>query len=135
MLRASDVLNRELLKRLAADSWPLITQNQSLVFAYLSPQGTTASELSRRVGITRQSMHKLLEGLMCEKLVLLKAHPEDGRSSLVMLSARGRRLMAAAQKHLVDIEQELQDHIGAEQLAQLRQIMVHDWSSTFSVGW
>jgi DNA-binding MarR family transcriptional regulator len=131
LLKASDVLNGELLRRLEADDWPSISPNQSLVFAYLSPAGTTASELSRRVGITRQSMHKLLEGLLMEKLIQLRAHPDDGRSSLVVLSVRGHRLMAAAQRHLVGIEQEIEDRIGLTQLTQLRQLMAHDWSSMF----
>jgi DNA-binding MarR family transcriptional regulator len=131
LLRASDALNRELIQRLRADGWPPITQNQSLVFAYLSPQGTTASELARRVGITRQSMHKLLEGLLTEKLVLLKSHPDDGRSAFVALSARGKRLMAAAQMHLTAIEAEIETHIGSAKLHQLRRAMAHDWAAMF----
>jgi DNA-binding MarR family transcriptional regulator len=129
LLRASDVLNGELVTRLEADGWPCITQNQSLVFAYLSPSGTTASELSRRVGITRQSMHKLLESLLIEKLILLRSHPADGRSSLVVLSAKGHRLMAAAQKHLAEMEQQIEDQIGTKQLTQLRQLMGHNWAA------
>jgi DNA-binding MarR family transcriptional regulator len=131
-LRASDALNGELLKRLEVDGWPLITQNQSLVFAYLSTDGTTASALARLVGITRQSMHKLLEQLRVEKLILLKSHPEDARSSLVVLSAKGHRLMTAAHRHLVEIEFEISNRIGATQLAQLRKAMAHDWTSMFS---
>jgi DNA-binding MarR family transcriptional regulator len=130
-LRASDALNGELLKRLEADGWPLITQNQSLVFAYLSPNGNTASQLARLVGITRQSMHTLLEQLRSEKLILLKSHPDDGRSSLVVLSTKGHRLMTAAQHHLVDIESEVTKRIGATQLALLRSAMAHDWPSMF----
>jgi DNA-binding MarR family transcriptional regulator len=131
LLRASDALNGELLKRLAAEGWPFITQNQSLVFAYLSAQGTTASELARRVGITRQSMHTLLEQLRAEKLILRKSHNDDRRSSLVVLSAKGHRLMTAAQQHLVQIESEVAKRIGTTQFALLRGAIAHDWPAMF----
>ncbi len=130
-LLASDALNDELLKRLEVAGWPPITKNQSLVFAYLSTEGTTASELARQVGITRQSMQKLLEYLQSNKLIRMKSHPKDSRSLLVTLSAQGRRLMTAAQKHLEDIEAEVEIYIGASAIKQLRQAVSHDWKAMF----
>jgi DNA-binding MarR family transcriptional regulator len=130
-LHASDALNGELLRRLVVEGWPSISQNQSLVFAYLSADGRTASDLARQVGITRQSMQKLLEQLSAEKLILLKSHPDDARSALVVLSARGQRLMVAAQQHLAAIEAEVESRIGVAQLELLRKAMAHDWAAMF----
>jgi DNA-binding MarR family transcriptional regulator len=131
LLLASDAFNDELLKRITSNGWPPITKNQSLVFAYLSPDGSTASELARRIGITRQSMHKLLEHLLDEKLIRIKSHPDDARSSLVVLTAKGHRLMSSAQQHLADIEGEVASRIGTKAMQQLRAGLAHDWSTIF----
>jgi DNA-binding MarR family transcriptional regulator len=76
-------------------------------------------------------MQKLLEHLSSEKLILLKSHPDDARATLVVLSARGQRLMVAAQHHLAAIEAEVESRIGVAQLELLRKAMAHDWAAMF----
>jgi DNA-binding MarR family transcriptional regulator len=122
-------MNDELLTRLVADGWPRLTRNQSLLFANLQPEGITASELARQIGITRQSMQKLIESLLGESLVELTEHPDDARSHLVGLAPRGSQLMLEARKHLLDIERRLQRHLGSDAINQFRRYLFEDWTT------
>jgi DNA-binding MarR family transcriptional regulator len=54
-------------------------------------EGLRPAELAERTGVTRATMTGLLDGLEKEGLVLRKAHAEDGRMSVVRVSARGRQ--------------------------------------------
>ncbi|QRK04294.1 MarR family transcriptional regulator [Archangium violaceum] len=49
------------------------------------------AELAERTGVTRATVTGLLDGLEKEGLILRRAHAEDGRMSLVRLSAKGRQ--------------------------------------------
>ncbi|PTL84595.1 MarR family winged helix-turn-helix transcriptional regulator [Vitiosangium sp. GDMCC 1.1324] len=54
-------------------------------------EGLRPAELAERTGVTRPTMTGLLDGLEKEGLILRRAHAEDGRMSLVRLSAKGRQ--------------------------------------------
>jgi DNA-binding MarR family transcriptional regulator len=131
LLRNSDAINDELLDRLTEDGWPRLTRNQSQVFANLDKDGTTASELARRIGITRQSMQKLLEAMMSMNLLDVVQHPQDARSSLVLITPFGLKMVSAARTHLVALEAVLEERIGANLMTQLRKALAQDWRSFF----
>ncbi len=127
LLDAAEWFNTALLGRLADEGWPRLSRNQALLFAVLDPAGTTPAELARRLGITRQSTHTLLRDLMQERLVRAVPHPQDRRSHLVCLTARGERLAATAWARLADVERELARRIGEERVAVLRDAVSADW--------
>ena len=68
--RTADVLERTLMTRLDEAGWPRLTINQVLLFAHLEPDGVTAAELARRMGMSRQSMQKNLDRLELSRLDL-----------------------------------------------------------------
>ena len=94
--RAVDVLERTLMTRLDAADWPRLTVTQVLLFVHLQPEGVTAAELARRMGMSRQSMQKNLDRLRELNLVTLQPHPRDRRSSLVTRTPDGARFAQAA---------------------------------------
>jgi DNA-binding MarR family transcriptional regulator len=132
LLRASDALNNTLLERLAADGWPPISRTQALVFAHLDANGSTASDLARSVGITRQSMQKVIETLSDAGILTTAAHPRDARSQLIMLTRKGRRLMDQATRHLSDLEADLLAQLGHATLTTLRSSLALDWTTFFA---
>jgi DNA-binding MarR family transcriptional regulator len=54
-------------------------------------EGRRPAELAERTGVTRATMTGLLDGLEKEGLILRRAHAQDGRMSVVRLSAKGRQ--------------------------------------------
>lgn len=127
LLRASDWFDAALRARLEALGWPGLNRSQSLVFANLDRDGVRPAELARRVGVSRQSMQALLEGLVDHDLVAVEDDPHDGRATRCVLTARGRRLVAAAGEELRGVEAELASRIGRAAVADLRCALDHDW--------
>jgi DNA-binding MarR family transcriptional regulator len=131
LLEASDWLNEALLDELALRGWPRLTRTQSQVFLHLGA-GRRPAELARRVGITRQSMQTLLQGLEEEGLVAQER--QAARAVLVRLAPRGEALVADARTALRGLERELERRIGASHVRALRSALAADWGARPSSG-
>ncbi|MFI6944014.1 MarR family winged helix-turn-helix transcriptional regulator [Streptomyces sp. NPDC050418] len=62
----------------------------------------TTSELAADQQVRPQSMARTVELLMEQGLITRRAHPTDGRKSLVELSAEGRALLEEARERRAD---------------------------------
>lgn len=114
LLRASRWFDAQLLERLEGRGWPRLTPAQSLVFAHLSEDGSSPSELSRRLGSSRQAAHELVAGLQALGLLDVIPDPARRRGRLVTLTPTGRRLARDARSVLADLEDQLgQDRVDA----------------------
>jgi DNA-binding MarR family transcriptional regulator len=60
--------------------------------------GTTTSQLARRLGMTKQGAAKLVETLEREGYLDRSEHGADARASLLTLTSRGRALLRAAEE-------------------------------------
>lgn len=100
-----------------------VTSAQGLVFASLDPEGTTVSDLARRIGVTRQSAHQAVHGLVALGLLEQVPDPASARTRLIRVTAEGARVHARAQATLALIEQVLADRIGAGPAAALREAL------------
>jgi len=84
-----------------------------------NPEGLRPAELAERSGVTRATITGLLSGLEKEGLVLRREHAEDGRMSVVRLSAKGRqRLEGMLPNHYRRIAS-LMSELSAEERTQL----------------
>ncbi|HYO35855.1 MAG TPA: MarR family winged helix-turn-helix transcriptional regulator [Geodermatophilus sp.] len=107
MLQAGRAFDAALREELGSRGWPRLTAAQSLVFAYLAPQGTAPAELARRLGTTRQAQQDLVAGLVRLGLLETVADPARRRGRLVRLTGAGRDLAADATGVLAGLEEEL----------------------------
>ena len=119
LLRASRWFDAQLLERLAGRGWPRLTPAQSLVFAHLSDDGTSPSELARRLGSSRQAAHELVAGLQGLQLLEVVEDPARRRGRLVTLTPDGRRLARDARQVLTDLE----DQLGRERVEALHRLL------------
>jgi DNA-binding MarR family transcriptional regulator len=103
----------------AAGEQPL-TSAQGQVFAFLDAEGTTVAELARRLGVTRQTAHQAVRGLLALGLLEQVPDPASARNRLIRITAEGARVHRRAQATLTVIEGALADRIGAEAAAALR---------------
>jgi DNA-binding MarR family transcriptional regulator len=118
LLQAGRAFDAALRVELGNRGWPRLTAAQSLVFAYLGPQGTAPAELARRLGTTRQAQQDLVAGLVRLGLLETVADPARRRGRLVRLTGAGRALAADATGVLAGLEEEL-----GERAAQLRRLL------------
>lgn len=127
LLDAADWFNDGLLLALAAAGWPQLSRHQAQVFPLLGADGVSQSEISRRLGITRQSVNTLVHELIALGVLEHRPDPDDRRAKRVVLTAHGRLLAADAARILDRMEQHLADRIGAEHVAALRVAVEADW--------
>ncbi len=70
------------------------TQARWQVLSVLSEGDWTVSRAARRLGITRQSVQRVVDLLLDEGLLAAERNPDHARSSLIRLTPEGERTLA-----------------------------------------
>lgn len=83
------VIIDELHAELAEQGHPGLRPMHGFVFQAIGPDGTTAVELGRRLGVSKQAAGKTIESLERAGYVERAADPADARRKIVRLTARG----------------------------------------------
>jgi DNA-binding MarR family transcriptional regulator len=104
-----------------------VSTAQASVFAMLDAEGTTVSELARRIGVTRQTVHQAVHGLIAMGLLQQVPDPDSARRRLIRTTTEGRRVHERAQAAIAVIESVLADRIGGSGADALRQALTADW--------
>ncbi|WP_299541354.1 MarR family winged helix-turn-helix transcriptional regulator [uncultured Streptomyces sp.] len=112
----------------AAGERPVSTA-QTAVFATLDPEGTTVSELARRIGVTRQTAHQAVHGLIAMGLLEQVPDPSSARSRLIRTTAEGERVHQRAQASIALIEGVLAARVGRLGETALRETLTLDWGA------
>ncbi|MBS2534769.1 MarR family transcriptional regulator [Catenulispora sp. NF23] len=101
--------------------------------------GVTASELGRRLGVSKQAAGKTIEGLEREGYVERVADPEDARSKIIRLTSRGVDVQQQAFKVMADLRARWAERLGEERMAAIEEAlreMTADRETRFDIpGW
>jgi len=90
--------------------------------------GTTyASELSRRMGVSRQAVNKLIKNLVEARLVRLEAVPGKRNTKWIVITESGRKTIMDIVAELNRMESLLKGRVGAARIAELRAALEADW--------
>lgn len=99
----------------------------------IEPTGTTASELARCIHVTKQAMSKMVKEIEKEGFIVFKPHENDGRASVIHLTAKGEELLRLGvsiseqlKKEMVDIAGEADIEHLIDTLQKLNE-QVEDW--------
>jgi DNA-binding MarR family transcriptional regulator len=109
-------LHRELGKRGFADLRPTF----GLPLRALHERPRTLTELASELGVSKQAAAKVVGEMERRALIQREPSPDDGRATLLRLSPRGRRLVAAAVEIGNAVEADLGPGLGAAGAAGLR---------------
>jgi DNA-binding MarR family transcriptional regulator len=90
------------------------------VFAHIEPGGSRPSDLARRSSISKQGMADIVAEMQELGLVRRAPDPEDGRGRLVVMTAKGRRLMAQAARATAGVELRVRRRLGDRRYETLR---------------
>lgn len=123
LMRAFYWFDEQLRARLAERGWTGITRSQSLVLANVANGVTRPSRIAEHLGVTRQAMSQLLGEMASRGLVDLVPDPDDARAQRVASAAAGVTIREAARAILRDLEQELEQRVGAKAMAGLRVVL------------
>ncbi|MBW8806068.1 MAG: winged helix DNA-binding protein [Catenulisporales bacterium] len=83
--------------------------------------GTTAAALGRRLGVSKQAAGKTIEGLERDGYVERVPDPEDARSKIVKLTARGAELQRLAYRVMAEQRARWAKQLGEEKMAALEE--------------
>ena len=139
LLLAFRVLIDELHAELARQGHPDTRPMHGFVFQAIGPDGTTAAELGRRLGISKQAAGKAVGSL--ERLGYLERGPDprDARRKVVRLTDRAVDVLERSARIFDDLRARWAEILGAERLrameADLRQVTPPDMFRLDVPGW
>lgn len=110
-----DDLHAELARQGHPDSRPM----HGFVFQAIGPGGTTAAELGRRLGISKQAAGKTVGSL--ERLGYVRREPDrrDQRQKIVVLTERGFDMLDRSARIFEDVRAQWASILGPERLREL----------------
>jgi DNA-binding MarR family transcriptional regulator len=133
------VLIDELHAELARQGHPALRPMHGFVFQAIGPDGTTAAELGRRLGISKQAAGKTIDAL--ERLGYLERgrDPADARRKVVLLTRRAFDALERSARIFDGLRARWAAVIGAERLnaleADLRQVTPPELFRLDVPGW
>jgi DNA-binding MarR family transcriptional regulator len=93
-----------------------LTASEFAVTSLVGLQGdATPSELSRDLGLAATTLSAMIERLVRKGHLRRVRHPEDGRSYLLALTAKGRAANARAGRRMRELEAELGAQLGRDE--------------------
>lgn len=110
----------DLHAQLADRGWRVIRPPYGFVLLAVRDQPTTATEVRRLLGLTKQAAAKVLDAMEAADLVRRRSHAEDGRVKLVEITPEGRRLLGDVEAVYAELEARWATVVGAERVESLR---------------
>jgi DNA-binding MarR family transcriptional regulator len=110
----------DLHAQLAERGWRDLRPPYGFVLVAVRDQPTTATDVGRLLGLTKQAASKVLDAMEAADLVRRRAHTEDGRAKLVEITPQGRRLLRDVEAVYAELEAEWAAVIGREHVESLR---------------
>jgi DNA-binding MarR family transcriptional regulator len=119
LLHGFRVLIDELHAELARQGHPDMRPMHGFVFQAIGPGGTTAAQLARRLGVTKQAAGKTIDHL--ERLGYLERGPDptDARRKVVRLTGRAFDALGRSARVFDDLRARWAEVIGKERLRAL----------------
>jgi DNA-binding MarR family transcriptional regulator len=117
-------MEARVFERLAEAGFDDFTPAQARVPARIAPDGSRLTDLAAQAGITKQSAGFLVDQLERSGYVSRVPDPADGRARLVRIAERGQRGVEISRGIVDEVEAEWAAHLGADRMAQLREILV-----------
>ena len=117
-------LGRRIVDGVVAAGYPQRPAH-SAVFAHIDVEGgTRLTTLAARANITPQAIGELVDDLERQGYVRRRPDPDDRRAKRVVLTARGRACVEAAQRTIAGLEEELRETLGTKQVERLHEALM-----------
>ncbi|MFC4855147.1 MarR family winged helix-turn-helix transcriptional regulator [Actinophytocola glycyrrhizae] len=129
-----DRLHEELARQGHADARPA----HGFALQAIGPQGSTASELGRRLGVSKQAAGKTVDRLVRLGYVERAASAADARAKVVRLTPRGLDLLHRSSAIFDELRSEWVRTLGADQVAAVEaalRTVVPPGPRVDAVGW
>jgi DNA-binding MarR family transcriptional regulator len=128
LLMRSDWMEERVLQKAEQSGYGQITPAMNRLFAHMTGQPIGLSELARRLGVSRQAVHKLANEAAKHGLVEFVACDTDARVVNLQFSAAGWTMSERASRDFDAIDAQLVKRLGAKNVAELKRLLSLAWS-------
>ncbi|MCP4502609.1 MAG: MarR family transcriptional regulator [Deltaproteobacteria bacterium] len=124
LLKCARLLNEEAVNRIRkSGQYPQLRTIHLSLLPHLDIAGTRLTELSKRLGVSKQAAAQLVEE-MCDFNILEKVpDPTDGRAKLLRVKG-GEQAMMQGLKVLLTLEEELDVVIGSKRMLEFHDTLL-----------
>lgn len=134
LLVALHWVDESLQARLEAAGWKRVSFSKSMIMTNVMNGVTRPIELARNLGISRQAIHRTLQEMADDKLIVLQDDPEDKRAKIVAFNSESAELMRDALLALAAIQDDLAARLGRRNLDQMIATLAKDWGPLSTAG-
>jgi DNA-binding MarR family transcriptional regulator len=120
-------LTSSLLHLMAQRGHGDLTTAHLMFLSNLDCGDTYASEVARRMGVTRQAVYRTTRELQRLKILTLETDPTRKTQKVIRMTAHGQRVVGDARACLDEIEAALQLRIGERDLTELAMVLSKEW--------
>jgi DNA-binding MarR family transcriptional regulator len=120
LIAKNDWFAEQIMDGVRGGEYGYITPAQSRLLAHMGGKPNSMAELSRKLGISRQAVHKTVAELARRGILQLKDDPERGNSKLVCYTEKGKKVNRVGMEIIANIEQGIAERIGLDALEQLK---------------
>ncbi|MEM1414726.1 MAG: MarR family transcriptional regulator [Myxococcota bacterium] len=125
LFESSRVLSARANDAIRAQGFPELRDSHVQVMVHLALEGSRATELAARAGMTKQAMGRLVDEVERIGLVERSPDPADGRARLVRPTREGRRFYRVARKCIDEALGQLAADVGEARVARLQRDLAH----------
>lgn len=107
--------------------YKVLSDAQMRVLATLRGEKSTISEVARRLRVSRQAVHKIASDLVTAGLLELNVKADNLRDKTIGFTIKGEQMKRTAEKILQELEKEVENAIGRDNLQQMKALLQKDW--------
>ena len=123
LLRAQRAFNERALHKLRKLGHTRLSMVHTTLLPHLDANGTQATVVAERAGITKQAAGRVIADLEREGYVQRLPNPSDQRASMIVFTDAGRQFLVDAYHVKKEIEGEYTALLGTERMQQFRSIL------------
>ena len=119
---------RKLTEKRWNDSSDIYLSNSEwFIMARIYKKQPTIAYVSKNVDISRQATHKFIKSLEAKGIVEISSVEYNKKDKCIRLTKLGEECYEKSQSLKVNLEKEIADKIGSEQLTLLKDLLKLDW--------
>jgi DNA-binding MarR family transcriptional regulator len=121
------LLEDRLRQKRLLSSYKTLTAAEARILAVLRGEELTISAVARRLGVSRQAVHKIITNLVKRRLLGLHQIAGNSRDKLIYFTQEGKAMQKEAAIKLQELEDEVATSIGSNNLKLLKTLLRKKW--------
>ncbi|WP_048648996.1 MarR family winged helix-turn-helix transcriptional regulator [Nitratireductor soli] len=118
--QASRLWQEDFVAAMGAAGHGWMTDARATLLGHIGRNGTPQSRLIARMGISKQAVQQLVDGLEGEGILCRVPAPNDKRARIIAHTPKGRAALRDADRIKLEIEERYRRALGEEQLSALK---------------